>query len=130
MLGKSLGKRYDTCMLFGISPHTSCIPKILPHVCDHVQGFYGNCQNLPSLKNAEERSDTKNYYPVSLLSVIFKVFQKFEMWPFSDFQYDFRCSWSTADLLVVVFGRIVRAFDKHGAIQAVVLDLSEVFNRV
>ena len=31
---------------------------------------------------------------------------------FSDFQYDFRSSWSTADLLTVVSDRIARAFDK------------------
>ena len=31
---------------------------------------------------------------------------------FSDFQYGFRSSWSTADLLTVVSDRIARAFDK------------------
>ena len=34
------------------------------------------------------------------------------MWPFSDFQYGSRSSWSTADLLTVISDRIARAFDK------------------
>ena len=32
---------------------------------------------LPVFKNIEERSSAKNYHPVSLLSVIRKVFEKF-----------------------------------------------------
>ena len=34
------------------------------------------------------------------------------MWPFSDFQYGFRCSGSIADLLTVVSARIARAFNR------------------
>ena len=37
---------------------------------------------------------------------------------FLDFQYGFRSSQSTADLLTVVSDRITRAFDKSGATQA------------
>ena len=44
------------------------------------------------------------------------------MRPFSDFQYGFRSSQSTADLLVVVSDRI--------ATQAVALDISKAFDRV
>ena len=39
------------------------------------------------------------------------------MWPFSDFQYGFRSSRSTADLLTIVFDRIARAFNRCGATQ-------------
>ena len=46
---------------------------------------------------------------------------------FSDFQYGFRSSRSTADLLTVVPDRIVRAFNRSGATQAVAL---KAFNRV
>ena len=49
---------------------------------------------------------------------------------FSDFQYGFRSSRSTADLLTVVSDRIARAFNKSGATQAVALDISKAFNRV
>ena len=52
------------------------------------------------------------------------------MWPFSDFQYGFRSSRSTADLLTVVSDRIARAFNRSGATRAVVLDISKAFDRV
>ena len=75
-------------------------------------------------KNVGERSTAKNYRPVSLLSVVSKVFEKtcnnnrivdhFDKCSLfsADFQYGFRYSWSTADLLSVVFDRIARAFNR------------------
>ena len=60
-------------------------------------------------KNVGERSTAKNYRPVSLLSMVSKVFEKLvnnrivdhleKCGLFSDFQYGFRSSRSTADLL-------------------------------
>ena len=49
---------------------------------------------------------------------------------FCDFQYGFRSSQSTADLLTVVSDRIARAFNRSGATQAVALDISKAFDRV
>ena len=49
---------------------------------------------------------------------------------FSDFQYDFRSSRSTADLLTVVPDRIARAFKRSGTTRAVALDISKAFDRV
>ena len=49
---------------------------------------------------------------------------------FSDFQYAFRSSRSTADLLTAVSNRIARDFNRSGAIQAVALDISKAFRRV
>ena len=49
---------------------------------------------------------------------------------FSDFQYGFRSSRSTADLLTVVFDRIARAFIRSGAAQAVALDVSKTLDRI
>ena len=49
---------------------------------------------------------------------------------FTDFQYGFRSSWSTADLLTVVSDRIARAFNRSGATRAVALDISKAFDRV
>ena len=82
----------------------------------------------------------KNYCPVSLLSVISKVFEKLvnnrvvdhleKCGLFSDFQYGFRSSRSTADLLTVVSDRIARAFNRFGATRAVALDISKAFDRV
>ena len=49
---------------------------------------------------------------------------------FSYFQYGFRSSRSTADLLTVVSGRIARGFNRSGATQAIALDISKAFDRV
>ena len=73
-------------------------------------------------KNVGERSTAKNYHPVSFLSVVSKVFEKLEnnrivdhlekCGLFSDFQYGFRSSQSTADLLTVLSDRIARDFNR------------------
>ena len=91
-------------------------------------------------KNVGERCTAKNYRPVSLLSVVSKVFEKLvnnrivdhldKCGLFSDFWYGFRSSRVTADLRAVVFDRIARAFNKSGATRAVALDISKVFDRV
>ena len=49
---------------------------------------------------------------------------------FSDFQYGFRSSLSTADLLTIVSDRIARFFKRSGATLAVALDISKAFDRV
>ena len=81
---------------------------------------------VPVFKNVGERSTAKNYCPVSLLPVVSKVLQKLvsnrivdhleKCGLFSDFQYGFWSSRSTADLLTVVSDRIARVFKKSGAI--------------
>ena len=88
----------------------------------------------------EERSTAKNYHPVSLLSVVTKVFEKLvnnrivdhleKCGLFSDYQSGFRSSRSTADLLVIVSDRIARAFNSSGATRAVTLDISMAFDRI
>ena len=89
---------------------------------------------VPVFKNVGERSTATNYRPVSLLSVVSKVFEKLvnnrivdhleKCNLFSDFQSGFRSSRSTADPLTVVSDRIARAFNRSGATQAVALDIS------
>ena len=49
---------------------------------------------------------------------------------FSDFQYGFRSSRSTVDLLTVTSDRVARAFNRPGATPAVALDLSKAFDKV
>ena len=66
---------------------------------------------VPVFKNAGERPTAKNYRPVTLLSVVGKIFEKLvnnriadhleTCGLFSDFQYGFRSSRSTADLLTM-----------------------------
>ena len=95
---------------------------------------------VPVFKNVGERSTAKNYRPVSLLSVVSKVSEKVvnnrvvdyqeKCGLFSDFQYGFRSSRSTADLLTVVSDRIARAFNRSGTTRVVGLDISEAFDRV
>ena len=92
------------------------------------------------LKNFGERSTAKNYCPVSLLSVVSKVFEKLvnnrivdhleKYGLFSDFQYGFRSSQSTADLLKFVSDRFARAIKRFGATRAVALHISKAFDRV
>ena len=95
---------------------------------------------VPVFNNAGERSTATNYHPVSLLSVVSKIFEKLmnnrivdhlrKFGLFSYFQYGFRCSQSTADFLKVVPDRIARAFNWSGATRAVALDISKAFDRV
>ena len=75
---------------------------------------------VPVFKNIGERSTAKNYHPVSLLffeklvnNRIADHLEKCGL--FSDFQYGFRSSQSTADLLTVVSDRIARAFNRSEA---------------
>ena len=95
---------------------------------------------VPVFKNVGERSTAKNYHPVSLLYMVSKVFEKLvnnrivdhleNCGFFPDFQYGFRSSRSTADLLTVVSDRIARAFNRSGATGAVAFDISKAFNGV
>ena len=78
--------------------------------------------------------------PVSLLSVVRKVFEKLvnnrivdhqkKCALSSNFQYSFTSSRSTVDLLTVVSDRSARAFHRPGATKAVALDKSKTFGRV
>ena len=95
---------------------------------------------VPVFKNVGKRSTAKNYHPVSLLSVVSKVFEKLvnnrivdhleKCGLFSDFQYGFRSCRSTADLLTVVSDRIARVFNSSWATLAVAIDISKTFDRV
>ena len=93
------------------------------------------------LKNVGERSTAKNYGPVSLLSVVSKAFEKLvnnkivdqleKSGLFSDFQYGFTSSQSTADLPVAVLSdKIAQAFNRSGATRVLALAISKAFNRV
>ena len=120
---------YILAKLFNNSLKESCFPD-----CWKVSSV------VPVFKNVGERSTAKNYHPVSLLSVVSKVFEKFvnnrivdhleKCSLFSDFQYGFRSSRSTADLLTVVSDRIARVFNRSGATRTIALDTSKAFDRV
>ena len=95
---------------------------------------------VPVFKNVGERSAAKTCCLVSLPSVVSKVVEKSvnnrivdhleKCGLFSNFQYAFRSSRSTADLLTVVSDRIAKAFNKSGATRTVALDITKAFDRV
>ena len=80
---------------------------------------------VPVFKNVGVRSTAINYHPVSLFSVVIKVFEKLvnnrivdhleKCDFFSYFQNGFRSSRSAADLLTVVSDRIAWALNKSWA---------------
>ena len=92
---------------------------------------------VPVFKNVGERSIAKNYLLVSPLSLVGKVFEKLvnnriidhleKCGLFTDFQYGFRSSRLTSDLLTFVFAR---AFNRSGATRPVAFDKSKAFDRV
>ena len=130
-------------VLKNCEPELSYILAELFNMC-LKESCFPDCWKVSSLvlifRNVVKRSTAKNYRPVSLLSVVSKVFEKLvnnrivdhleKCGLFSDFQYGFRSSRSIADLLTVVSDRIARAFNRSGATQAVALDISEAFDRV
>ena len=95
---------------------------------------------VPVFKTVGERSGAENCRPASLPSAVSKAFEKHvnhgivdhlrKCGLFSDFQYGFRSSRSTADLLTVVSDRIARAFNRSWATRAVALYISKAFDRV
>ena len=136
----------------------NCIPVVVLKNCEPelsyiLAEFFNKCLKescfpdcwkvsceVPVFKNVGEKSTAKNYHPVTLLSVVSKVFEKLvnnrivdhleKCDIFSDFQYGFRSPRLTDDLLTVVSDRIARAFNRSGATQAVALDISKAFYRV
>ena len=94
---------------------------------------------VPVFKNGEERSASKT----NALLVFFLWLVKSEKLVndrivdhleknglFSNFQYGFSSSGSTADFLAVISDRIFRACNRSGATQAVALDIFQAFDRV
>ena len=108
------------------------------------ESCFSDCWKVSSVvavfKNVMEKSTARNYGPVSLLSVVSEVFEKLvnngivnqpeKCGLFSGFQYGFRSSQSTTDLLTIVSDRIGRPFNRSGATRAVALDISKTFDIV
>ena len=140
---KKVIRKHDSSKASGPEPELSCILIKLFNMC-LKESCFPDCWKVssvvPVFKNVGVRSTAKNYRRVSLLSVVSKVFEKLvnnrifdhleNCGLFSDFQYGFRSSRSTADLLTVVSDRIDRVFKKSGSTRAVALDISKTFDRV
>ena len=94
----------------------------------------------PVFKNAGEKSAPSQYRPISLLSIISKLFEcvinkrvldhlvKNNL--LSDVQYGFRSSRSTADVLTVLTHRISEAIAKGNHTRVIALDISKAFDKV
>ena len=69
-------------VLKNYAPELSCILAELFNEC-LKESCFPNCWKVslvvPIFKNVGERSTAKNYHPVSLLSVVSKVFEKLEV---------------------------------------------------
>ena len=75
-----------------------------------------------------KRCMAKKQNLISLFSsMVSKVFEKLVN---SLFQYGFRSSQSSADLLTVASDRITNAFNRSGATQAITFDISKAFDKV
>ena len=100
-------RSYILAKLFNLCLKESCSPD-----CWKISSV------VPVFKDIGENSTAKIYQPVSLLSMVSKVLEKHvdnrivdhleKCGLFSEFQYGFRSSRSTADLLTVVSDRIAR----------------------
>ena len=124
-------------------PELSYIPAELFNMC-LKESCFPDCWKVSSVvtvfKNVGDRSTAKTNPPVSLLSVVSKVFEKLvnnrivdhleKCGLFSDFQNGFRFSRSTADLQTVLSDRIAWGFNRSGATRAAALDISKAFDRV
>ena len=122
--------------------HSYILPKLINKCLKEscFPDFWKVSSVVSVFKNVRERSTAKTYHPVSLLSVVNKVFEKLvnnrnvdhleKCGLFCDLQYGFRSSRSTADLLTIVSDKIARAFNRSGATRAVALDISKAFDRV
>ena len=112
---------YILAELFNKCLKESCFPD-----CWKVSSF------VSVFKNVGEMSTSKNWYSVSLLSLVSnRIVDHLEKCSlFSDFRYGFRFSGSTADLVTVVSDRIARTFNKTGTSRAIALDITKDFGRV
>ena len=122
-LSPVLAKLYRKCFTESCFPSTWKLPTV-----------------IPVFKNSGERSDPRNYRPISLLPVISKIFESVinlslvkhieSLGLFSDSQYGFRSGRSTADVLTVITERVNSALDNSGQARAVALDISKAFDKV
>ena len=142
--GKATGPdNIPVVVLKHISPELSPILARLFNRCLRVGCFPTSWKFsvvCPVYKNSGDRQSPSQYRPISLLCIISKLFETIinqqimshlsEANLLSDFQYGFRSSRSTADVLTVISNRISGALDNSCDARAIALDISKAFDKV
>ena len=124
-----------------------CSPEFSPILCRLFrkcigESCFASCWKrasvVPVFKKSGERSDPQNYRPISLLSIISKVFESLinssltchleSLHIFSDHQYGFRSGRSSADALTVLSERVYRSL--NCGTQAIALNISKALTRL
>ena len=126
-----------------LSPELSPILAKLFNRCLKLKCFpsiWKSSSVCPVFKNNGEKSSPSQYRPISLLSVISKLFEALindkiidhleRNNLLSDIQYGFRSSRSTADVLTVITHRISRAMAEGHHSRVAALDISKAFDKV
>ena len=98
------------------------------------------CANVQPVPKKGDKTDPRNYRPISIISVMSKVFEKYvndhivryleDNKIISDTQYGFRQKRSTGDLLNYVSHLWSLAIDNYGETFAIALDISKAFDMV
>ena len=130
-------------VLKNISPELSPILAKLFNKCLKKKCFPSSWKIssvCPVFKNSGDRSSPSQYRPISLLSVMSKLFESVinkrvtqhltKNNLLCDEQYGFRSSRSTADVLTVITHRVSQALDEGFMTRAVALDISKAFDKV
>ena len=120
-LAPILSKLFNRCIKEG------CFPQ-----------YWRKSSVCPVFKNSGQHNDPSKYRPISLLSIISKVFESIiknhithhleKHSLLSDNQYGFQPSRSTANILTVITDRISRALDCSLEARAIALDISKAFD--
>ena len=109
---------------------------------DSVSRSAGSWRELLFIIHTEQTSGDifAYYYPVTLFSVISKIFEKFvnnrlldqlvKCGLVSDFKYGFISSRSTAEFMTVLFDRITVGFNKSRSTRAMTLDIPKAHDMV
>ena len=136
---------YDKLTTDIISLSLPCIKNPLLHIMNQslLQGVFPNelkVANVTPLYKADDPMKFKNYRPVSLLSILSKIFEKAMYNRLTDFlethkllmekQFGFRKNHSTYMALMLLVDNLIKSLDNGEYVLGVFLDFSKAFDTV